>query len=100
MNPMNPTHKCTVCKNTWISEFADLCPECFQSLEKVRIFSPAGPCLTGYRRVRNNQTTVTVAIANGRHHTIDREPTRRIHTSPCVCCQDSHKSVYPEGRMD
>lgn len=92
--------KCTVCKSSLPCDYGDLCHGCFEALPKVRIFSPCGPCLTGYRRVRVNRKSVTVATRNGSGFTCDRVTPSWVHEEPCPSCTDSERTLYPLGHMD
>ena len=85
--------KCTVCKEEIACEYGDVCPECFEKLTAVRVFSPCGPCLTGYRRVRVNKKSVTVACRNGSGFTCDRVTPSWVHEAPCPSCVDSTRTV-------
>lgn len=68
----------------------------FEALRPCRVFSPCGPCLTGYRFVRENKKSVTVAFRNGRH--IDIKRVHSVHFERCPSC--SGGSRYPNGYMD
>ena len=91
--------KCTVCKKQ-IDEWHELCRECFERLEPVRVGSASGPCLQFYRRVRNNRTSVTVAFPDGDGFTVTHVGKLIVHTEPCSCCTDHPKTQYPDGYMD
>jgi hypothetical protein len=91
--------RCTLCRKS-VSEFYELCADCFETLPTVRVFSSVGPCLTQYRRVRTNKATVTVAFRNGSGHSLDKAPKGSVHEEPCPSCQDHQHSQYREGYMD
>ena len=74
--------------------------EKFETLKECRVFSVVGPCLTGYRILRENRKTFTLASVNGRGISTDRHHAWRVHTEPCVSCQDHERTQYPDGYMD
>lgn len=92
-------NRCTLCKCE-LSEFSGLCKECFEKLPHVRVFSRCGPCLTYYRRVRTNRTTITLAYRNGSGVSLDRAYKGSVHEEPCPSCTDHPRTQYPEGYMD
>ena len=92
--------RCRVCKTVLPGDWSDVCAECFASLPEVRIFSRCGPCLTGYRLVRMNRETATVAYKNGSALVCERERKGAVHREPCPSCMDHERTVYPEGHMD
>ncbi len=71
----------------------------FLALPEVRISSTCGPCLPGFRLVRTNRETSTVASMNGTEPMIERTK-GRVHTVPCSRCADHVRTAYPDGYMD
>ena len=72
----------------------------FLKLPTVRVTSSAGPCLTHYRMVRRNKTTVTVACENGDGISTRKVYAFQVHFEPCPCCTDHPRTSYPHGYMD
>ena len=66
----------------------------FAQLPATRLMNTYGPCLTGYRLVRQNARTATVAYRNGREISVKRV-TYRAHAEPCALCPGGH--TYPNG---
>jgi len=91
--------KCTLCRQP-VGGSYDLCRDCFEKLEPVRVASSCGPCLTYYRQVRENRSTVTVAFQNGSGYTTDRVSKGLLHREPCRGCADAANTMYPDGYMD
>ena len=91
--------KCTLCKKE-VAPFYDLCATCFGNLKPVRISSMCGPCLTYYRKVKENRTTITVAFQNGSGRSCERVHKGFVHEEPCSSCTDHPKTQYPNGYMD
>lgn len=92
--------RCRVCKQCLLSEPNEVCPACFAGLPEVRIFSVCGPCLTGYRLVRWNGKTASVAWQNGSNLVIDRERRGAVHLRACPSCTDHPRSQYRDGYLD
>lgn len=91
--------KCTLCKCP-LPDYSQLCHECFEQLVPVRVFSRCGPCLTQFRRVRTNRTTVTLGFKNGSGYSLDRAYKGSVHEEPCPSCEDHPNTQYPDGYMD
>ena len=70
----------------------------FERLPRVRIINNAGPCLTGYRRLRNNRTTVSVIYRNGDGYSVKRVRAWAVHDGACSLCPGG--ASYPNGYMD
>jgi len=73
------TRRCRVCRHGPLTAPDEVCPACFARLPAVRIASACGPCLTGYRLVRWNAETATVAWQNGSRLVLDRERKGAVH---------------------
>ena len=69
----------------------------FEELRKCWVSSTVGPCLSGFRFVKKNKKSVTVASINGgKSIRIDR--VHSVHFEPCASC--SGGANYPHGYMD
>lgn len=80
------------------AEWRRMTVEDFEKFPEVRVFSACGPCLTGYRLVRQNAQSATVAFWNGSHPDIER--VFAVHAEPCVSCRDHPNTQYRNGYMD
>lgn len=69
----------------------------FEELRECWVFSPIGPCLSGFRFVRQNKRSVTVAAING-GRSIYTTRVHSVHFERCHCCNGG--SSYPNGYMD
>lgn len=69
----------------------------FEALRPCWVFSAVGPCLSGYRFVRKNKMSITVASINGgKSIVLDR--VHSVHFERCNSC--SGGGNYPNGYMD
>lgn len=70
----------------------------------VRESSPAGPCLTLGRYVRETAQFYVYAEWHGGDRFGPRErrikKDGRVHVEPCTRCRDHAATVYPNGYMD
>ena len=66
----------------------------FEQLPETRLANNYGACLLGYRLVRQNAKSATVAYRNGDGYSVKRV-TYGVHSSPCGLCPGG--ATYPNG---
>ena len=99
-----PRKRCQLCRRPSEHKWSEVCESCFARLTPVRVFSRVGPCLTGYRIVRRNKKSVTVAWRNGGDSPgrgwLETERVHAVHETPCRSCKDHPESQYRDGFYD
>jgi hypothetical protein len=84
-----------------VKKKVDAPPANAKDLKVAREFSPCGPCIEKGLVVGETAKFFTLFDQNGPNNFFEFKLSKaRVHTEPCISCEDHPNTHYPNGYMD